>query len=199
MKSLVAIDIQREYTTAGREFHIQSIGASLNNAYRMLQFARQAGWPIMHVQHLQDGSVFNPASDASGFVDGFTPEPGEAHATKGNYSCFSSPAFSQFVQEHAAHEFVVIGYGTSMCCLSTIVDGYHRGYRFALVEDACAARAVRAHSEAAMHQYATLILERFARITRTAQEAPPSGPAGRLRHQQADPQQPQLPAQGRGP
>ncbi|MCW5255043.1 isochorismatase family protein [Verminephrobacter aporrectodeae subsp. tuberculatae] len=115
------------------------------------------------------------------------------------YSCFSSPAFSQFVQEHAAHEFVVIGYGTSMCCLSTIVDGYHRGYRFALVEDACAARAVRAHSEAAMHQYATLILERFARITRTAQEAPPSGPAGRLRHQQADPQQPQLPAQGRGP
>lgn len=173
MKSLIVIDIQREYTIPGRTFHIKSIGASLNQAYTMLQFARMEGWPIVHVQHLQDGEIFNPASDTSDFVDGFAPEPGEVHAIKGNFSSFSSPAFCKFIEAHADHEFVVVGYGTTMCCLSTIVDGYHRGYRFALVEDACAARSVRDHSEISMHRHATAILEPFARITRTDQETSP--------------------------
>lgn len=170
MKALVVIDIQREYVLPGRKFHISSIGPSLTNAYAMLRFARSENWPIVHVQHLQDGDLFNRASDTSDFVDGFVPERGETHAIKGNYSSYSSPAFMQFVNEHPDHELVVIGYGTTMCCLSTIVDGYHRGQRFALVEDACAARAAGGHSEASMHQHATAILGPFARLTSTAQE-----------------------------
>lgn len=170
MKSLVVIDIQREYVLAGRELRISSIGPSLNNAYAMLQFARSEGWPIVHVQHLQEGNAFNSASDASDFVDGFVPEPGETVAIKSNFSSFSSPTFAQFVSAHVAHEFVVIGYGTSVCCLSTLVEGYHRGHRFALVADACAARAAGAQSEEAMHQAAVLILGAFARLTCTAQE-----------------------------
>lgn len=171
MKSLVVIDIQREYVLAGRELRISSIGPSLNNAYAMLQFARSERWPIVHVQHLQEGDSFNSASDASDFVDGFVPEPGETVAIKGKYSSFSSPAFVQFVSAHLEHEFVVVGYGTTVCCLATLVEGYHRGHRFALVEDACAARAAGAHSEATMHQAAVLILGAFARLTCTAQEA----------------------------
>lgn len=170
MKALIVIDIQREYISAGRSFHIGSIGPSLQNAYLMLQHARNESWPIVHVQHLQDGVLFNAASDTSDFIDGFVPEAGEVHAVKGNYSSFSSPAFVEFVKQHADHEFVVIGYGTTMCCLSTIVDGYHRGYRFALIEDASAALAADGHSEASMHQHATAILKTFARVTSTEHE-----------------------------
>ncbi len=170
MKALVVIDIQREYVLPGRLFHISSIGPSLSNAYAMLRYARSQNWPIVHVQHLQDGDLFNRASANSDFVDGFVPERGETHIVKGNYSSYSSPEFVQFVDEHRDHEFVVIGYGTTMCCLSTIVDGYHRGQRFALVEDACAARAAGGHSEASMHQHATAIIGTFARLTNVAQE-----------------------------
>lgn len=170
MKALVVIDIQREYTTPGRRFHIQSIGPSLRNAYSMLRFARSQGWPIVHVQHLQDGEIFNRASHYADFVDGFVPERGETLAVKGNYSSFSSPEFTRFAAEHADREFVVVGYGTTMCCLSTIVDGYHRGYKFALVEDACAARAVGQLSEAAMHTHAVATLGPFARVTTSEQE-----------------------------
>ncbi|BCL74707.1 putative isochorismatase family protein YddQ [Jeongeupia sp. HS-3] len=166
MKALVVIDIQREYIAPGRKFQIQSIGPSLKNAYAMLHFARCEGWPIVHVQHLQDGDLFNRIADTSDFIDGFVPESSEALAVKGNYSSFSSPEFEQFAAAHAEHEFVVVGYGSTMCCLATIVDGYHRGYRFALVEDACAARAARNHSEASMHEHAMAILEPFARLTR---------------------------------
>ncbi len=170
MKALVVIDIQREYITPGRKFQIQGIGPSLGNAYSMLRFARNKNWPIVHVQHLQDGDIFNKNSHTSDFIDSFVPARHETLAVKGNYSSFSSPAFVQFTAEHADHEFLVIGYGTTMCCLSTIVDGYHRGYRFALVEDACAARAAGEFSESSMHEHAVKILEPFARKTRTEDE-----------------------------
>lgn len=170
MKALIVIDIQREYIAPGRAFQIQGIGPSLKNAYAMLRFARTQDWPIVHVQHQQDGDLFNPAADTTDFIDGFVPEAGEVLAVKGNYSAFSSPAFAKFAAEHPDHEFVVIGYGTTMCCLSTIVDGYHKGYRFALVEDACAARSAGKLSEAAMHEHAVAILGPFARRTQTEEE-----------------------------
>jgi ureidoacrylate peracid hydrolase len=169
-KALVVIDIQREYATPGRLFHIAGIDQSLHNANMLLQHAREQGWPVVHVQHLQDGDLFGRDSSHSGFIDGFEPKGKEILATKGNYSSFSSQAFERFMIDHSDHEFVVIGYGTTMCCLSTIVEGYHRGYSFALVEDACAARAARGNSEASMHQHAVAILEPFARITATGAE-----------------------------
>jgi ureidoacrylate peracid hydrolase len=170
MKALVVIDIQREYIAPGRKFQIHGIGPSLKNAYAMLRFARTQDWPIVHVQHLQDGEIFNRNSDTSDFIDSFVPEANEVLAVKNNYSSFSSPAFVKFAADHPDHEFIVIGYGTTMCCLSTIVDGYHRGYRFALVEDACAALAVGDHSEASMHDHAVAILGPFSRRTRTEEE-----------------------------
>lgn len=136
----------------------------------MLRHARGHGWPIVHVQHLQGGEIFNRESEYSDFVDGFVPERGEVLAVKGNYSAFSSPEFSKFAADHVGHELLVIGYGTTMCCLSTVVDGYHKGYRFALVEDACAARAARGLAEGSMHEHAVAILEPFARLTTTREE-----------------------------
>jgi ureidoacrylate peracid hydrolase len=171
MKCLVVIDVQNEYVSPGRKFHIRSIEPSLEKARVMLGFARSQKWPIAHVQHLQDGDLFGRSNDTSKFIVGFAPSDGEVHAVKGNYSAFSSPAFVKFAADHADHEFIVIGYGTTMCCLATIVDGYHRGYRFALVEDACAAKATESRSEAAMHDHATAILAPFCRITRARDEA----------------------------
>ncbi|KAF1041983.1 MAG: Maleamate amidohydrolase [Herbaspirillum frisingense] len=171
MKALVVIDIQKEYTTPGRRFHIKGIGGSLENAMAMLNVARENGWPIVHVKHAQEGEIFNPASETSAFVDGFSPLEGEALAVKNNISSFSSPAFEQFVAAHPKHEFVVIGYGTTMCCLSTIIDGYNRGHKFSIVGDACAARASTSFSEQSMHEHALKILEPFSRITTLAAEA----------------------------
>lgn len=140
----------------------------------MLQFARQNQWPIVHVQHIQEGDLFNAQSDLSDFVDGFSPLPGETHAKKGDYSSFSSPAFTEFVQAHADHEFVVIGYGSTMCCMSTIIDGYCRGHRFALMANASAALASEKFSETSMHEHAVEILRRFARIESTQDEVAPA-------------------------
>lgn len=162
---IIAIDIQREYNTAGRPFSLVGIAPSLNAAQAVLTGARKSGVPVIHVRHLQEGQIFNPESDHSLFIEGFEPQQGEKEVTKGNFSCFSSPDFTKALAELADREVVVIGYGSTMCCLSTIIEGYHRGYKMAFVKDASFAKATPSFDEATLHKAMVEVLGAFSRIT----------------------------------
>ena len=48
---LILIDIQQEYNTEDRPFYLHGIKPSLENCRRMLQFARDNDWEIIHIQH----------------------------------------------------------------------------------------------------------------------------------------------------
>lgn len=64
-------------------------------------------------------------------------------------------------------EIFIIGYGSSMCCLCTIIDGIHRGYQFAIIEDATASKANKDISESEMHHSAIVILQQYAKVIST--------------------------------
>ena len=170
-KVLVVVDIQGEYVAEGRPFHIRSIAPSLENAGRVLDHARRSNWKIIHIRHLQPGAIFSPEGAYSGFIPGFEPRSNEQEIIKGDFSCYSAPAFTEQMLEHRKNEdeIVVIGYGSTMCCLSTIVDGYHRGNRFTFVRDASNAKASSNHSEASLHEHATDILSIYANVVTTAE------------------------------
>ena len=68
---LIAMDIQREYTTEGRPYFINGIEPSVKNCRRVLDHARAQRWPVAHVRHLQGGHVFSETLDYSRFVEGF--------------------------------------------------------------------------------------------------------------------------------
>ena len=93
---------------------------------------------------------------------------------KGNYSSFSAPAFGEFVEKQVKKygecEFIVVGYGSTMCCLSTIVEGYHKGYKFVLEKDATAALANGELTEESVHRHAVATLGTFARLSTTTEE-----------------------------
>jgi nicotinamidase-related amidase len=165
-KVLVVVDIQREYVTPGRPFHIQSIGPSLEKARQVLEAARARGWPIYHVRHLQSGSHFTRDGEHSGFIPGFEPQAGEREIHKSDFSCYSAPEFAEAMRQHAARgdEVVIIGYGSTMCCLSTIIDGYHRGQRLAFVPDASRAKASQRFNEESLHAHAVDIISTYARV-----------------------------------
>lgn len=163
-KILVAIDIQREYTTPGRPFYLECAGPSLVKAQQVLATARQLDWPIIHVKHLQSGSVFNPNSFYSNYVEEFRPIPGEIQITKSKFSCYSNAEFAQIAAEEKENEFVVIGYGSTMCCLATIIDGYHRGQRLAFVYDASSARRTVSMDELTAHRAATDIISIYSKV-----------------------------------
>ena len=170
MKIILAIDIQNEYITEGRPFNIRGIESSLYNARSIIETARKNGVPVWHVKHEQhekNKNVFVKGAALSKFVDGFQPLQDEYCFTKDMYSCFSSDEFTKKMAEEKPDEIVIIGYGTSMCCTCTIIDGIHRGYNFTLIEDATASRGFPHATEEEMHRSAINVLTQYAKIQKT--------------------------------
>jgi len=163
-KLILVIDIQKEYIANGRPYYIKSIESSLEKAQAVLQAARANKIPVWHVQHKQDGSIFAKDSALVDFIPGFEPLNNEPIFIKDMYSCFSSADFSQSVAKQRPEEIIIIGYGTAKCCLCTIIDGIHRGFKFKLIEDACAAVGAKHADEAQMHISAINILKQYADV-----------------------------------
>ncbi len=164
---LCVIDIQREYNTPARPFYIPGIEASLANAEILLQHARAKKWDVVHVQHLQSEGIFKRGDALADFIAEFKPLPGETVAEKGDFSSFSSETFRNFLETRRDREIVVIGYGTTMCCISTIIDGYHRGFKMALVTDASNAKPTANYASPELHRAACEIIQTFGRLTHT--------------------------------
>ena len=165
---LVVIDIQKEYVTEGRPFYIRNIGSSLKSAKATLEYARTKVWKIIHVQHIQEGNLFNPKSEFSSFVEGFEPKTGESAIIKGDFSCFSSTDFTHIMQDFRDSQIYIIGYGSGMCCLSTIIDGYHRGFKMNFVSDASSAKA-KMFDEATTHAHMTDAISTFAKVLKSSE------------------------------
>ena len=166
---LIAIEIQREYTTPGRPYFMEGIDESLENCRRILAHARDQNWTVAHVRHEQPGSVFGQSHTATQFVKGFEPLPHEYLFTKGNFSCYSDPGFEKFMETSRPEQVYLIGYSSPMCCLSTIVEGYHRGHELSFVTDASLARATPNAEEKTAHMHATHIISFYANLVETSE------------------------------
>jgi nicotinamidase-related amidase len=168
--TLVLVDIQREYTTPGRPFYLQGIAPSLSNAKRLLDHARAQGWSVIHVQHLQNGPVFNLDGEHGRFIFGFEPKEGEAHVIKSKLSAYTNVSFQMLIDAAVARgsELVLAGYGSTMCCLATIASGALFGHRYTFVQDASWARSSGPECpEAEVHRYATATMGIHAKLATT--------------------------------
>lgn len=179
---LVVVDIQKEYITPDRPFCLAGIGPSLANAERVLRHARQNGWQVIHVQHLQPSkqaensqsspdtencAIFSADNEFSDFIPGFAPEAGESIAVKSDFSSYSSPAYRELLAACEGRDLYLLGYGSTMCCLATIVDGYHRGHRYRFIADASWSKKSELFTEAARHAHAVDVLRTFCEIRKT--------------------------------
>jgi ureidoacrylate peracid hydrolase len=161
---LIAIDIQREYITPGRPYCLNGVDESLENCRDILAHARARRWQIAHVRHVQPGPLFNENHAATQFVKGFEPLPHEYLFTKNNFSAYSNTGFARFMEHSRPEQVYIIGYNSLMCCLSTIIEGYHRGHELTFVKDASLARATPAANEAEAHVHATHIISFYANV-----------------------------------
>lgn len=166
-KIILAIDIQNEYITEESPFNIRGIQPSLDNAKSIIKLAREINVPVWHMRHEQEKKVFVKGTVCAEFIDGFKPLQDEYHFTKDMYSCFSSSAFTKKLEEEKPDEIVIIGYGTSMCCACTIIEGIHRGYHFTLVDDATASRKFSHATEEEMHRSAINVSTQYAKVQKT--------------------------------
>lgn len=158
------IDVQREYNTVGRPFYINNIEESLKNAKEVLEHARTQNWNIIHVKHLQDGVIFSTSSEYSEYIDGFMPKKSEKQFIKNNYSCFSNADFSKELEKYKSLRIFIAGYNSTMCVLSTIIEGYHQGYDINFIHDASNAKTDGKTPEQERHNIMTSVLSSFANV-----------------------------------
>jgi nicotinamidase-related amidase len=182
---LVAIDIQREYTTAGRPFHLEGIEESLENCRRLRDHARRNRWILAHVRHLQPGALFNPDSEYSRFVEGFEPRTGEPCFEKSKLSCLSTDGFRRLMAGalEVKSPVYIMGYSGQMCCLSTLVDLFHTGLKANYVQDASLSRGTSLAPPEGMHQYVKEVCSIYATLRSTdeliaSSESAIAAPAG---------------------
>jgi nicotinamidase-related amidase len=140
-RTLLIVDIQNDYFEGGA---MPLVGADRAGgaAKEILASFRQAGDPVVHVQHIWDdpeATFMRPGTRGVDIHDDVRPLSGEPVVTKENPNAFLGTKLADLLGERDTRELVVLGMMTSMCVDSTVRAAAELGFDVTLVHDACAA------------------------------------------------------------
>lgn len=174
--TLLLIDAQREYVDGG--LPLAGIKSALEVAASVLDRARRAGTPVVHVIHKgQPGEhLFDPQGPFVEIADLVAPREGESVVTKSTPNAFVRTDLQERLQHIGRRELIVVGFMTHMCVTSTVRAANELGYRPTIVAEGCATRdladAGGAVVPAAMVHAAHLagLADRFACVVQTAND-----------------------------
>lgn len=101
---------------------------------------RQAGWPVLHVQHLsQDpGSPLRPESPGNALKPEALPQEGEPLFQKTVNSAFIGTPLEAHLRRKGIHRLVVVGLTTDHCVSTTVRMAANLGFEVVVVSDATA-------------------------------------------------------------
>jgi nicotinamidase-related amidase len=173
---LIIIDAQREYVDG--KLPLKGIETSLREAKAVLDQARKAGTPVIHVVHKsKSGSaLFNPEGPFVEIVDILKPVANESIVIKALPNSFTGTNLDELLLKLNRKNLIVIGYMTHMCVSSTVRAALDKGYRTTIVAKATATRDLPDGSGGVVFaqevQRASLaaLADRFAAIVQSAGE-----------------------------
>ena len=137
--AIVVIDAQREYVD-GR-LALSEVGHALAEIRSLLDRARKAHAPIVHVQHRgRPGGAFGP--DTPGFIiaDEATPQAGEAVVEKNLPNAFAGTNLKAKLDAIGRKEIILAGFMTHMCVEATARAAIDHGLKATVVAAATATR-----------------------------------------------------------
>ena len=156
--ALILIDCQNTYTTGVME--LDGVQPALDEAATLLERARVAGVPIIHIQHDSGpGSPYDVRIEIGAIVDRVAPRDGEPVVVKNYPNSFVQTDLDQLLKERAVNNLVLAGFMTHMCVNSTARGAFNLGYAPTVVAAATATRplpALGAEVAAAAMQSASL-------------------------------------------
>ena len=156
--ALILIDCQNTYTTGVME--LDGVQGALDEAATLLERARVAGVPVIHIQHdAGPGSPYDVRTDIGAIVERVAPRAGEPVVVKNYPNSFVQTDLDQLLKERAVSNLVLAGFMTHMCVNSTARGAFNLGYAPTVVAAATATRplpALGAEVPAAAMQSATL-------------------------------------------
>ncbi|TXS35564.1 isochorismatase family protein [Streptomyces sp. t39] len=143
---LVMIDFQNTYRTG--VMALEGADEALAAAARLLERARAAGTPVVHVVHdAGEGSPYDLRAHVGAVCDAVAPAAGEPVVVKNVPDSFHATELERTLADLGAgpgsgKDLVLAGFMTHMCVASTAQGAFNRGYRPTVVADATATRAL---------------------------------------------------------
>ena len=176
--TLIMIDCQNTYTQGVME--LDGVQAALDEAATLLERARVAGIPIIHIQHNDGpGSLYDIEGQSGAIVDRVAPREGEPVVVKSYPNSFVETDLDQRLKALHARDLVLAGFMTHMCVNSTARGAFNLGYAPTVVAAATATRTLPgvgggADVSAAVMQTASLaaMADLFAVVTPDAATVP---------------------------
>lgn len=137
--ALVMIDCQNEYIDG--LLPLTGIGPALDECARLLEKARAAGTPIIHVVHEgRAGGAFDLEGHGGQIAAAASPSGGEKIVRKPLPNAFAGTNLHELLQETGRKEIIFAGFQTHMCISSSVRAALDLGYRATVVADAVATR-----------------------------------------------------------
>jgi len=139
--TLIMIDCQNTYTYGVME--LEGVRPALDEAAALLDRARSAGIPIIHIQHSDGpGSLYDIEGESGAIVAQVAPREGEPVVVKQYPNSFVQTDLDDRLKALGAENLVLAGFMTHMCVNSTVRGGFNLGYAPTVVAAATATRAL---------------------------------------------------------
>jgi len=158
------VDLQAEFIAEGRAFHISSLESCLENCRLLLDIARKCRLPIAHFRRVTNGHFFNPRTRYADWIDTFRPRAHEHVYEREQSSCFSQRSFCNLIDTVDEPTIIFAGLCGEWSCLSTAIDGHHRGTRSIFLKECCATGAIGSMDEHQSHDVIFEIIPLYAEV-----------------------------------
>ncbi|MFK8844087.1 cysteine hydrolase family protein [Streptomyces sp. Ac-502] len=146
--ALLMIDFQNTYRTG--VMALDGADQALGAAARLLERARAAGTPVVHiVNDGGEGTPYDIRADIGAISDQVTPVAGEPVVVKRFPNAFHATELERTLSElgfgpGSGKDLVLAGFMTHMCVTFTAQGAFNLGYRPTVVADTTATRALAA-------------------------------------------------------
>src|SRR5882672_1182028 len=115
---LLIIDAQREYTDG--LLPLPGVQPAIEALADLLEKARAAGAPVVHVRHKSAGKAFNPSSSGYEIVAPLAPRPGETIVDKALPNAFAGTDLAKHLSGCRPKNRIVGDSMTHMCVRATV-------------------------------------------------------------------------------
>ncbi|WP_396931629.1 cysteine hydrolase family protein [Mycolicibacterium sp.] len=139
--TLILVDCQNTYTQGVME--LEGVQAALDEAAALLDRARTAGIPVIHIQHDDGpGSLYDVNGESGAIVSRVAPRDGESVVVKNYPNSFVHTDLEERLKAVGAENLIIAGFMTHMCVNSTARGAFNLGYAPTVVAGATATRSL---------------------------------------------------------
>ena len=139
--TLIPVDCQNTYTHGVME--LEGVQAALDETAVLLDRARSADIPIVHIQHDDGpGSLYDITGESGAIVSRVAPRESEPVVVKNYPNSFVNTGLDQQLKSVGAQNLIIAGFMTHMCINSTARGAFNLGYAPTVVAAATATRSL---------------------------------------------------------